>query len=465
MTRSSVVFCLLAISSALSPSPAVAADAKLVLRNARLFTMAEGQREPFLGYLAVAQDGTLLAVGHGDLPANLHAESVLDAQGSWVIPGFISAHSHLWQAAYRGLAADKTLSGWIDDLYGQKASKASADDLYWFCLLGALDHVEHGVTTAFDFTYGADPARNAANAFDKSQYRAEAQSGLRFVHAYQAEKIAPGVKVDAVRSRLKTFLDWTAAQPPSSRFLGVMLSGSTAFKNTYQQAVVEAALMKEFHLANQSHYLEPPETQGEERTKFRWFMESGLLSKQLIFGHFIHTDDFILQQTAEAGASMSWNPMSNGRLASGVADIPKYLKLGIRVGMGVDGEASADLADPFENMRTGLFAIRDKYEDAGIMSPYQVLWLHTMGSAGVLGVSSKLGSLEPGKFADFLVVDPARLGAVLEDPYANLVLAASERDIERVYVGGELLVENNRLLHADLKEVEAESSRRALATR
>jgi cytosine/adenosine deaminase-related metal-dependent hydrolase len=137
--------------------------------------------------------------------------------------------------------------------------------------------------------------------------------------------------------------------------------------------------------------------------------------------------------------------------------------MGIRVGMGVDGEASADLADPFENMRTGLYAIRMKYEDAGIMSPYQVMWLHTMGSADVMGVKDKVGSLEPGKYADFLLINPARLGPVLEDPYANLVFVTGERDIDSVYVGGELLVEHNKFLHQDFSKVQAESAQRVMA--
>ena len=146
---------------------------------------------------------------------------------------------------------------------------------------------------------------------------------------------------------------------------------------------------------------------------------------------------------------MSWNPLSNGRLASGTADIPACLKAGIRVGMGVDGEASADVADPFENMRSGLYAIRDKYEDATIMSPYDVLRMHTMGSADVLGVADRLGSLEPGKFADFLMVDPTRFRTVF-NPYASLVFVAGERDLERVYVGGDLLVQNGALLKQDM---------------
>jgi cytosine/adenosine deaminase-related metal-dependent hydrolase len=244
-----------------------------------------------------------------------------------------------------------------------------------------------------------------------------------------------------------------------------MISGSTAFNNTYQQSLMEKALMDEFHLLNQSHYLEPPEekVQEEERAKFRWFVDSGLLSNQLIFGHFIHTDDSILQQTVKSGAGMTWNPLSNGRMASGVPDIPKYLKAGLRIGMGIDGEASGDLADPFENMRTGLYAIRDKYQDATVMTPYQVLWLHTMGSADVLGVKEKLGSLEPGKFADFLVIDPEGLGAVLEDPYANLVLVTSERDVEQVFVGGELKVDHGQMVQQDMRGIQKEVYRRVTA--
>jgi 5-methylthioadenosine/S-adenosylhomocysteine deaminase len=454
-------FVLLWIITVFSSTSLFAAPIKLLVKNARLFSMAPQQRDPFTGYFSVAEDGTIVALAKGDPPADLHAEQVLDAHGEWIIPGFISAHSHLWQAAYRGLAADKTLLAWIDDLYTQRAMKASAEDFYWFCLLGSLDHLQHGITAAYNFNYSR--TNEPGNPFDEAQFRAELKSGMRFVHGYEPGWMAPGVTIRQERNRLKGFLDWTAAQPRSSTFLSVMINGDTAFNNSYQQAVMEKTLMDEFHLLNQSHYLEPPEanTQAEERGKFRWFVDSGLLSNQLIFGHFIHPDPSILRETAKAGVAVTWNPLSNGRMASGVADIPTYLKMGIRVGMGIDGEASGDLADPFENMRAGLYAVRDKYGDATVLSPYQVLWLHTMGSADVLGVKSKLGSLEPGKFADFVMIDPSRLGAVLEDPYANLVLVTGERDIDRVFVGGELEVEHGRTLHQDMSGIEREVSRRA----
>lgn len=459
------LLCLLAVVSLSAAHVLVAAPpARLLVKNARIITMAEGQKEPFSGYLVVNGDGRLTAVGAGDPPAYVNAQETWDAKGEWIIPGFLSAHSHLWQSAFRGIAADKTLPGWIDGLYNQRARFAKAEDFYWFTLHGALDHLEHGITAAYDFSYGGTRwGMCNENDCDEAAFKGETDSGIRFVHGYQPDSITAEDTPAMARARLKDFLDWTAQQPRNSRFLSVMLNGATSFNDTYQQSVSEKSQMDEFHLGNQSHYLEPPDTIGIEQSKFRWFMDSGLLGPTLYFGHFIHTNDFILDQVAAAHGGMSWNPLSNGRLASGVADIPHYLKKGIRVGMGVDGEASADLADPFENMRTGLYAIRDKYEDATIMNPYTVLYLHTMGSADVMGVKDKLGSLEAGKFADFVVIDPTRLGTIF-DPYANLVLVAAERDIDRVYVGGELLVERGKLLHQDMGKIQAEVDRRSRAT-
>lgn len=448
-----VAICLIL---ACSPLTLAGESAKLLVKNARLFTMAPQQREPFLGYMVVGQNGTILTVSPGSPPAGMDAQQVFDADGKWIIPGFISSHSHLWQAAYRGIAADKTLMDWINAIYFQRAAQASTEDFYWFCLLGALDHLQNGITAVYNFNYERIDWQGDDNDIDEAEFRAEEKSGIRFVHGYEPGMIRTGISTAQARNRLKAFLDWIGTQHPSANYLGVMINGGTAFNNTYDQSTMEKALMDEFSLRNQSHYLEPPEpkSQEEERAEFRWFTASGLLSPNLTFGHFIHTDDAILTATANSGVGMTWNPLSNGRMASGVADIPKYLKLGIRVGMGIDGEASGDLADPFENMRAGLYAIRDKYQDATVISPYQVLLLHTLGSADVLGLKNKLGSLEPGKFADFLVIDPARLGAVLEDPYANLVLAASERDVDRVYVGGELAVEHGQFLRQDIANVQ-----------
>jgi cytosine/adenosine deaminase-related metal-dependent hydrolase len=164
---------------------------------------------------------------------------------------------------------------------------------------------------------------------------------------------------------------------------------------------------------------------------------------------------------AAAGSGMVWNPLSNGRLASGIPDIPHYQQLGVRIGMGVDGSASADLPDPFENMRMGLYMIRAKYESAKVLQPIDVLRFHTLGSAQVLGVADKVGSLEVGKFGDLLVVDPKLVerGPVV-DPYATVVLACNAMNLARVYVGGDLLVDTYKLQKNDMAKVSAEVASR-----
>jgi 5-methylthioadenosine/S-adenosylhomocysteine deaminase len=455
------LLCLQPAKAQAPGKPQTKPQAKLLVTNAYIFSMAPDQYQPFRGYLVVANDGRLTTVAAGNPPPTLKAATIWNANGHWVLPGFISAHSHLWQSAYRGLAPNQTLTSWIEALYGKQVSHATAEDLYWFTLEGSLDHLRHGITAAYNFSLGGHTPDQSL-AFNQQEFNAEFASGIRFVHGWQPGHLAQPDTVEATHDHLKAFLDWSAPERQNPRVLAVMINGMTSFvprEDAPQEAALEVQLMREFQLRNQTHYLEPPETEASEQALFPLFVHSGLLSDQLIFGHFIHTTPAILAATGNARAAMVWNPLSNGRLASGTADIPTYLKAGIRVGMGVDGEASADLADPFENMRTGLYAIRDKYQSAAIMTPYDVLRLHTMGSADVLGVADRLGSLEAGKFADFLVLDPTHFGVVF-DPYATLVLVASQPDLERVYVGGQLQVERGTLLHQDLHHVEAEVNRR-----
>src|SRR5258708_2972691 len=109
--------------------------------------------------------------------------------------------------------------------------------------------------------------------------------------------------------------------------------------------------------------------------------------------------------------------------------------MGIKVGMGVDGEGSSDLPDPFENMRMGLYVIRARYESAKILQPIDVLRFHTMSSAEVLGVADKVGSLEVGKFGDVIIVDPRLVerGPIV-DPYAAVVLACNAMTLARGHV-------------------------------
>ena len=439
----------------LLPLRGFAAD-KLLIVNGTELTMKAGQTEPFVGYVLVGTDGRIKAIGKGKPPAGTHAQSIYDARGKFVLPGFISAHSHLSESAFRGLATDQyvyqypAMTGWVEALETRELG-TKPEDYYWFTLQGALDHLVHGITSVYNFAY----ARNDDEAFEEYQWKAELDSGMRFIHSYEPSgNSTPAVR----RANLEKFLAY--ARPNESRPT-VLRMAYSGWITTPETLMLDASFLREYHLYSEIHYLESPVNQQMQRDTFKYITDAHILGPNVSFGHFVHPDDDILKAVAASGSGMVWNAMSNGRLASGIADIPRYRKMGIKIGMGVDGQGSSDLPDPFENMRMGLYVIRAKYESAKVLAPIDVLRMHTMGSAEVLGVADKVGSLEVGKFGDILVVDPRLVerGPVV-DPYAAVVLSCNAMNLSKVYVGGNLMVDRYRLQKSDMGEVSREVSAR-----
>ena len=134
---------------------------KLLIINGTQLTMKKGQEQPFIGYILIGADGKINAVGKGNPPANIQAQNIYDAKGKFVIPGFISAHSHLSESAFRGLATDQfvyeypSIKGWVGALETREL-RTKPEDYYWFTLQGALDDLIHGITSVYNFTYARD---------------------------------------------------------------------------------------------------------------------------------------------------------------------------------------------------------------------------------------------------------------------------------------------------------------------
>jgi 5-methylthioadenosine/S-adenosylhomocysteine deaminase len=446
-----------------------AAEARLLIENGLLFTMKPDETTPYVGYVAIASDGRIVSVGRGKPPAGMGATTVLDAAGKFVIPGFISAHSHIWQTANRGVGAGATLMAWWGAC-SRYIEATSPEDLYWYTLHGSLDFIKSGITTAYNFTfdgsrwtgYNGPDAAPLPGPWEAEQFKGEIDSGIRFVHSFALPYFDTPERNHA---KVVEFITMTKAFASNPAFLKLSIQGTVAFARDKSWARVEAAYMKEFGLDNQMHMFEPPDV-SDQTEKFHWLEEAGMLGPQLFFGHFIHVTPAIVDEVGRAGSNMVWQPLSNGRLGSGVADIPRCMKAGMQIGMGVDDQAASDVPDPFENMRTGLYAIRDKYESAAILRPYDVLKFHTIGSATVMHVADKVGSLEVGKYGDLLVIDPLdRDIGPIYDPYASLVLACTQMNLEQVYIGGVLVSERGKLIGRDFNRASAEVHRRAEAIR
>jgi 5-methylthioadenosine/S-adenosylhomocysteine deaminase len=441
----------------------------LLVENALILPVDPKLPELINGYLAVGQDGRILALAAGEAPVEFvnSATSRLDAHGRFVAPGFISAHSHLFMSPLRGIGHDGTLYQWGAAL-SPLIKHITAEDIYWFTLHGSLDFLRNGITTAYDFTYSGAVGGVSVGVgekipapvlkpgpFEENQLKAKADAGLRFIDSVGLPRVGPR---DAILTRLEKLLEHArSTYGDNPLFLKMAISGGLQRAPTIETARLEAYVMKTYGLINQSHFLESPERVTEQQEKFYWYLEAGALGPDFIFGHFIQTTPDIVKKTADAGAHMCWQPSSNGRLASGVADIPLYRAFGIKVGIGLDDQSCTDISDPFQNLRVGLYAQRQLYKSAAAMSVRDMLYLHTLGSAEILGVQDKVGSLAVGKFADFLLVDPRSPDTgPLHDPVATYVLACGLRNLKQVYVGGKLVADGEKLLTFDESVVRAE---------
>lgn len=436
------------------------------MHDAVLLTMDPDRPEPFVGWFTVGHDGRLATVEEGrpphDVIAALAPTHVVDAAGALVGPGFVSSHSHLFTSASRGLGMDQSLYGWIEAMT-RYTNAADAEDLYWLTRHGSQDFLRNGVTTAFDFTSAGLPfekesegvSRYSASLPDTdvqhAQLRAKADAGLRHVHSVMLGQ--GGVRHGEALAQLDDVVS-LAATVDRDLHLGVAISGTVQWAESPDAAELEVAAMRRHGLLNQPHFLETPHEVELQRSKFRWYADAGALGPDLVFGHFIQTTDEIIRVAAMAGCGMSWQPMSNGRLASGVAQIPRIREMGMRVGLGLDDQSCTDVSDPFSNMRTALALLRATHQDPAALPVRDVLELHTRGSAEVLGVDAHVGTLRVGRYADFLVVDPRDpdTGPVW-DAYGTYVLACSLRNLQQVWVGGRLVAEGTRLCDLGAGEV------------
>jgi cytosine/adenosine deaminase-related metal-dependent hydrolase len=276
--------------------------------------------------------------------------------------------------------------------------------------------------------------------YQTRQIDAKADAGLRFVNSTPMDD-AVGDD-EEVLGRLGAVLAHTETLD-GRLALASAVTGSVQWSTRPNAAELEVEAMRRFGLINQAHFLETREAADVQRAKWALYRDAGALGPGMIFGHFIQTTPEIIREAAGSGSGMSWQPSSNGRLASGIAEVPEMLALGMTVGMGLDDQACTDVADPWQNMRMGMFALRAKTGDPLSMMPETVLRLHTLGSAKLLGVDDRIGSLEVGKFADFVVVDPGAPDVgPLWHPVRSYVLACGLRNLKRVYVGGELVSES-----------------------
>lgn len=430
----------------------------LLVKNAHVLVTLDGERRELAGGGLFARDGWIEQVGPSDLlPAD--ADEVLDLTGHVVFPGLVNTHHHLYQTLTRAVPAaqDANLFNWLTTLYPIWAN-LTPEAVYVSALTGLAELVLSGCTTASDHLYLFP---NGARLDD--EIRAAQEIGVRF-HASRGSmslgESRGGLPPDRVVETEPFILQDTQRlieQYHDSRpgaLLRVVVAPCSPFSVTADLMRESAALARSLGVRLHTHLAE---TLDEEQFCLDQFGQRPVAYMETLdwvgadvwFAHSVHVNDAEIAVYARTGCGVAHCPSSNMRLASGIAPVKKCLAAGVNVGLGVDGSASNDSSHLLAEARQALLLAR-VLGDPGALTARQALELATLGGAAVLG-RDDIGSLAPGKCADFFALDLNRLAyaGALHDPVAAALFCAPQ-NVDYTVVHGRVLVREGTLATVDL---------------
>jgi 5-methylthioadenosine/S-adenosylhomocysteine deaminase len=184
----------------------------------------------------------------------------------------------------------------------------------------------------------------------------------------------------------------------------------------------------------------------------------GIPAQNSIFAHSVHVSKDEIQILKETGSSVSHNPVSNMMLGDGVAPVVEMLRQGVNVALGTDGAASNHSQDLFDTMKAASLLQKVQHRDAGVIKPYDVLRMATIGGAKALGLESICGTIEVGKRADLILVDlDTAHNQPVNDIFSQLVHCAKASDVQTVIANGDIVLRDRRLTRLDDKKILADA--------
>jgi 5-methylthioadenosine/S-adenosylhomocysteine deaminase len=427
------------------------AAASLIITNGIVITV-DGSRR-VLNPGAVAIDGAnIVAV---DTPAAIasryKAAQTIDATGKVVMPGLINTHTHAAMVMYRGLGNDLNLMDWLQKyIFPAEAKTVSPDFVRIGTQLALLEMIQSGTTTFADMYY-----------FEEEVAKATKAAGMRGVLGQTViEFPVPDAKTpaDALR-RAEAF----AKQFDHDELITPSLAPHSVYTLDAKTLAAVSALAKRLNIPIQIHLSETSAEIGmsQERHKMRpvAFLESlNFWAPTTLAAHGVWINDEEIAVLKRRDVGVSNNPESNMKLSSGTAPVMSYRKAGVNVGIGTDGAASNNDLDMFEAMRQAAFQQKLVTMDPTAISAAEALEMGTLGGASALGRRQRLGSLEPGKLADLIIVGMSRpRQQPLFDPVSQIVYASRGDDVETTIVNGKILMRDRKVLTLDETKVLSEA--------
>lgn len=418
----------------------------LIIRNATVVTCDAKGTVIANGGVAVENGRITRVAPSAELaPLAANAKRVLDGSGHILMPGIVNTHCHAADSLFRGLVEDLALEPWLQTVWKAEGAILNPETSRLGSVLGFAELLLSGVTSVMDmFWYPAETVRAARTVGIRV-----ATGGIFFD--------PPGVTGHDFAGRIAAAEDFFAEFEGSDDvFPSIMPHG--AYTVAPENLRTAKAIADRHGALFSTHAAETRAEQADVASRFgrsviRHLDSLGLLDARTVLAHCVHLDDEEIEILARSGASVAHNPMSNLKLASGVARIPDMLEAGINVTLGTDGAISGNDLDMWMALRLAATLHKGVSGRPDVVTTGQALAILTSAGAKALGAADRIGSLETGKFADMILIDLKRPHAVpVFDPVTHLVYSTAKSDVRHVFVGGEQVVRDGVLTRHDIGE-------------
>lgn len=414
--------------------------ADIIIKNAYVLTM-----DPNVGDLkngtVVIEDGKITEIGKNTKES---ADTVIDAEGSVVMPGFVNTHTHAAMTLFRGYADDLQLAEWLQQHIWPAEAQLTAEDVYNGSLLACLEMIRSGTTSFADMYFFMDETAKAVEAsglraslshglielWDDEKGETDLREGRRFVRAWQG----------AADGRIKTMYGPHAPNTCSEEFLA----------KVREEASRDGAGIHIHLLETEAELLAMKERYG--KCSVHMLEDIGFFGPDVLAAHCVWLSDGDIEILRKRGVNVSHNPVSNMKLASGISPVHKMLDKGVNVSLGTDGCASNNNLDLFEEMKTAALLHKVNTFSPTALPARQVLEMGTVNGAHAL--DTETGMLKAGKKADLIIVDMKKphLTPCFDVP-SHLVYSARGSDVRTTIVNGKVLMDNYRVLVLDEQKV------------
>ncbi len=413
------------------------------------------------GTLLPMVDGAAAAVGDlgiaGDRIVPLGTGEVIDATGCYVMPGLVQTHIHLVQTIFRGLAEDLELLEWLRTRIWPLEAAHDEGSLRATARLGLLDLLTTGTTTILDMgtTHGGDViAEELLASGIRARFGQAMMDGGAGVPARLQESTRGSLDASLALARR-----WDGA---GDGRLGYAFAPRFALSCTRELLEAVSALSREhgalIHTHSNENIGERELVERETGLAPAAYLDAvGLVNERAVLAHGVNLDDAEIALLRERGASITHCPSSNLKLGSGIADIRRLRDTGIGVGIGADGAACNNRLDGFDELRLAALLARS-LRGPGAITAADALLIGTRDGARALGLGDEIGTLEPGKKADVIILDAARLAGPAGDAATRIVFGGGSRAVRDVIVDGRVIVRDGIPLTLEPGEVRAHAA-------